>query len=61
MLPAELPFSTGGWPRRWLGAMLGEAFLGFLAIVALVAIRIGRRVPLGLKAAVLGCAEPTEC
>jgi Mg2+ and Co2+ transporter CorA len=35
MLRSELPFSTDRWLRRCLGAMLGEAFLGFLAIVAL--------------------------
>jgi Mg2+ and Co2+ transporter CorA len=34
MLRSELPFAIDGWPRRTLALLLGEAFLGFLAIVA---------------------------
>src|SRR5437016_1425976 len=35
MLRTEFPFAIEGWPRRVLAVLLGEAFLGFLAIVAL--------------------------
>jgi Mg2+ and Co2+ transporter CorA len=35
MLRSELPFASEGWLRRLLAVLLGEAFLGFLAIVAL--------------------------
>ncbi len=34
MLRTEFPFALNGWPRRLLAVLLGEAFLGFLAIVA---------------------------
>ena len=34
MLPADFPFESRGWPLRLLAFVLGEAFLGFLAIVA---------------------------
>jgi Mg2+ and Co2+ transporter CorA len=35
MLRSELPFAIEGGPRRLLAVLLGEAFLGFLALVAL--------------------------
>jgi Mg2+ and Co2+ transporter CorA len=35
MLRTEIPFRIEGWSRRILAVLLGEAFLGFLAIVAL--------------------------
>lgn len=34
MLRSELPFAIEGWPLRTLALLLGEPFLGFLAIVA---------------------------
>src|SRR5882672_7892670 len=34
MLRSEFLFAIEGWPRRMLALLLGEAFLGFLAIVA---------------------------
>jgi Mg2+ and Co2+ transporter CorA len=34
MLRAEFPFPIERWPQRLLAVVLGEAFLGFLAIVA---------------------------
>src|ERR1051325_1857955 len=34
MLRTEFPFKLEGWPRRILAVVLGEAFLGFLAIIA---------------------------
>jgi Mg2+ and Co2+ transporter CorA len=34
MLRTEYPFALIGWPRRILAVLLGEGFLGFLAIVA---------------------------
>jgi Mg2+ and Co2+ transporter CorA len=49
MLHSELPFSTEGWLRRCLGALLGEAFLGFLAIVALGLTLFPMLFPLGAR------------
>jgi Mg2+ and Co2+ transporter CorA len=34
MLRTEVPFSTRSWPLRVLATLLGEPFLGFLAIIA---------------------------
>jgi Mg2+ and Co2+ transporter CorA len=34
MLRTEFPFRIEGWPRRILAVLLGEAFLGFLAILS---------------------------
>lgn len=34
MLRSEFPFRIEGWPRRVLAVVMGEAFLGFLAIIA---------------------------
>lgn len=34
MLRTELPFALKRWPQRLLGWLLGEVFLGFLAIIA---------------------------
>src|SRR5687767_15308895 len=34
MLRTEFPFAIERWPQRLLAVLLGEAFLGFLAIIA---------------------------
>jgi Mg2+ and Co2+ transporter CorA len=51
MLRSELPFSTDGWLRRALAAILGEAFLGFLAILALGLALFPMLFDLGTRAA----------